>query len=289
MLKKMACVVLSLFVNLNFCACNNTVKSIDNDSVETNSRKEENTMNVDTEKYLNTIKELAENGGLLYEFNEEDKSIIITSSTITIIGGTFEEFMKQCSNKKEIPDDMNKVKDSMIDLCVSIENAKSKFGNDIEVNHIFVKVIERNCKKEFFVIKDGKIDYNAFEEARKSNSNIEKNNKLTYKARFGEFLECNEMNNTLVVKFKIEGNINNKLTIEQNGFNVEDLILNQGADSFYEIVYWAVADLENGSEGKVIQFTVDKNLINKVKNKQVYGNEIVDKAKNVWILPSLRS
>ena len=107
------------------------------------------------------------------------------------------------------------------------------------------------------------------------------------KVRFGELLSSTVNGKTLVIKAKVSPSFNNKTTIDQNGYNVEDIILNQGGDSFNEIQYWAVADMNDGSESKVISFTLDKNQINAIKNKQLVGNQIVDKANDVWILPSL--
>ena len=55
-----------------------------------------------------------------------------------------------------------------------------------------------------------------------------------------------------MIKAKIESNISKKLTVSQNGFNVEDLILNQEAEKYNEIQYWAVADMADGTESKVV-------------------------------------
>lgn len=114
------------------------------------------------------------------------------------------------------------------------------------------------------------------------------NNKPTYTIKHGEFVEANENDDVLVVKAKIKPNLTNKMTINQNGFNVEDIIKNQGGDKFNEIQYWAVADIENGSESKVISFTLDKNLIDRVKNGSLVGNQIVANSNDLWILPSLQ-
>lgn len=108
-----------------------------------------------------------------------------------------------------------------------------------------------------------------------------------FKLQYGELLEYHETEDILVIKAKIESNISKKLTVSQNGFNVEDLILNQEAEKYNEIQYWAVADMADGTESKVVSFTVDKDLIFKVKNKKVYGNEIITHSKDVWIHKSL--
>ncbi|EDT71926.1 putative lipoprotein [Clostridium perfringens D str. JGS1721] len=123
-------------------------------------------------------------------------------------------------------------------------------------------------------------------QSEKTNTSESQSNK-TYKLKFGELVEFNTNDNTLIIKAKISPSYSNKTTISQNGYNVEDIILNQGGDSFDEIQYWAVADMDDGSESKVISFTLNKDQINAIKNKQIVGNQIVDKATDVWILPSL--
>lgn len=109
------------------------------------------------------------------------------------------------------------------------------------------------------------------------------------KLRFGKLLDLyNDGEGTIVIKAKIEPSTSNKTTIDQNGYNIEDLILNQGFDKYDEIQYWAVADMTDGEEGKAISFTVNKELITKIKNEEVVGNQIVDNADDVYILPSLK-
>ncbi|MEG0667859.1 MAG: hypothetical protein RR460_04460 [Clostridium sp.] len=107
------------------------------------------------------------------------------------------------------------------------------------------------------------------------------------KLKFGELVDIKENNNMLIIKAKIEPSYSNKTTVNQNGFNIEDIILNKGGDVFDEIQYWAVADMSDGSEEKVISFTLKKKHIDDIKDKQLVGNKIVDNADDVWILPSL--
>lgn len=93
--------------------------------------------------------------------------------------------------------------------------------------------------------------------------------------------------NTLVIKAKIEPSMTNKMTIDQNYFNVEDIILNKGGSSYNEIQYWAVADMTSGDESKVISFKLDKSLIDKIKNKEVAANRLGEYAIDLWVLLSL--
>lgn len=124
---------------------------------------------------------------------------------------------------------------------------------------------------------------------QKSNSkHIASHTKYNCKMKYGELIESIVNDNTLIIKAKISPSYNNKATINQNGYNVGDLIKNQGADKFNEIQYWAVADMEDGSEDKVISFTLNKDLINKIKDDSIVDNKIIDNAQEVWILPSLR-
>lgn len=130
-------------------------------------------------------------------------------------------------------------------------------------------------------IEETKIEESSGEINKNSEGNISK-------LKYGELLDVNINDKILIIKAKISPSYNNKATIKQNGFNVEDIILNQGGDLFDEIQYWAVADMTNGDESKVISFTLTKDQINAIKNKQLLGNKLVDQANDVWILPSLR-
>ena len=107
------------------------------------------------------------------------------------------------------------------------------------------------------------------------------------KIEHGEFVESYINGTTLVVKAKIEPSMTNKLTIDQNYFNVADIIKNQHGDIFTEIQYWAVADMQSGDEGKVISFDVPKSTIDAVAAGNIADNQIGEYSDNLWILPSL--
>lgn len=107
--------------------------------------------------------------------------------------------------------------------------------------------------------------------------------------KFGELVSVTGSDEeTVVVKAKIEPSYNNKTTIDQNYYNIETLINENGFDKYTEIQYWAVADMNSGEESKVISFTVNKDLIDKIKNKQVVANELGDYVDELWIHQSLR-
>lgn len=113
----------------------------------------------------------------------------------------------------------------------------------------------------------------------------------SYTLEHGELVEANENEidgrSVLVVKAKISSSYNNDATVDQNYYNVEDLIQNQGCDKFDEIQYWAVADMSDGSESKVVSFTVDADLIQKIAEKSVAANQLGDYVADLYIHPSL--
>lgn len=109
--------------------------------------------------------------------------------------------------------------------------------------------------------------------------------------KFGELLDVNYEGgvngDTLVIKAKIEPSMTNKMTINQNYYNVEDIVLNQGGADYNSIQYWAVADMESGEEGKVISFTVNQELIEKIKNEEIVAQHLGDYVDDLWVLPTL--
>lgn len=112
-----------------------------------------------------------------------------------------------------------------------------------------------------------------------------------YKLEHGDLVSAitNEIDgkNVLVVKAKISSSYNNSATVDQNYYNVEDLIQNQGCAEFDEIQYWAVADMSDGKESKVVSFTVGAELIKKIADKSIAANQLGDHVADLYILPSL--
>lgn len=103
----------------------------------------------------------------------------------------------------------------------------------------------------------------------------------------GEMLEFNEYDGGVVIKVKIKQSYSNKTTISQNYFNIDDLIVNQGCSKYDEIQYWAVAQMTDGTDSKVISFTVPKSTITKIKNGDIAANQMGDFVDDLYILPSL--
>lgn len=107
--------------------------------------------------------------------------------------------------------------------------------------------------------------------------------------KYGELLEVTdnrEAAGVVVIKGKITPSTTNSLTVAQNYHNAVDLIANQGF-SGCELQYWAVADMADGSEGKVISFTVPADVVDRVAAGEVVATQLPDLVADLWILPSL--
>lgn len=207
----------------------------------------------------------------------ESGLLLVREADIELIKeNKFEDILKSNKKYNEIPD----IYQYMDDLKNGKINSDKKYSQKVEELLISYEEDKKNRNIQ-----------NQEEVSKQDNTSLENIPLVVttnYKAKFGEVKEANALGKSLTIKFKIEPSYNNEATINQNSFNVEDLILNQKGDQYETINYWAVADMEDGSEGKVISFTLDKGLIEAVKNRNLIGKKIVERANDVWILPSLK-
>lgn len=114
---------------------------------------------------------------------------------------------------------------------------------------------------------------------------------LSLSVPFGEVLDIHETGDTLIIKTKISPSFNNHATISQNFQNLEDLIINQGCSKYSEIQYWAVADMTDGSESKVVSFTAPESTIKGINDGSIEAIAYLDEygyLEDVYILPSLK-
>lgn len=98
-----------------------------------------------------------------------------------------------------------------------------------------------------------------------------------------------DIDKTAVIKVKINKSYSNKTTIDQNYYNVADLIQKRGFEKYTELQYWAVADMNDGSEQKVISFTLNADTIQKIYNKEIVDNQIGSYTEELWVHPSLEN
>ncbi len=238
-------------------------------------------------EYINYISSnIGEKNEIKYDVKSETIYINLYKQVSENMPDLIEKYNLNSESKAEISEKIGL--DDLQNEYMSLYNSFISKQRDYEVDYKLNMILKNTSGEsdDIFIISDGNISDKIYRDKKESNYTTAI--KQTYVARFGQFLECNVNGSTAVVKFKIEPSTSNKITIDQNGYNIEDMILNQGADKYDEIQYWAVADMTDGSESKVISFTVDKDLISMIKNKQIVGNQIVDYGKDLWILPSLK-
>ena len=102
---------------------------------------------------------------------------------------------------------------------------------------------------------------------------------------YGELLDLTETDGICVLKYKITSSATKKMTVNQNYYTVVNFIKDGGGDQYDEIQYWAVADMQDGSESKVISFTVSKDLIEKIKAGTVLPTKMGDYARKGFKAP----
>lgn len=106
--------------------------------------------------------------------------------------------------------------------------------------------------------------------------------------KFHTLLEATTNGGTLIIKAKIKPNQTTKMTLDGCYYGVYYAIQDYGLETFDELDYWAVADMTDGSESKVISFTIPKNIMQRVADESIVANKLANYAEDVWILPSLQ-
>lgn len=91
----------------------------------------------------------------------------------------------------------------------------------------------------------------------------------------------------IVIKTKIKPNLTNKMTVEQNYYNVQH-VAKAGEYNDYDIQYWAIADMTNGSESKVISFDVPSDVMKQLADDRILPVDLEKYVNNFWVLPSLK-
>lgn len=102
------------------------------------------------------------------------------------------------------------------------------------------------------------------------------------KLHFGELVDLTQNGSTVVVKARFTSHLSRQSFIDQNFFNIGDLVHKNGFNTCEEIQYWAVYK-QGDSEEKVISFTVDKTTIAALFNDQIVPEQLIDLSKDLWI------
>lgn len=104
----------------------------------------------------------------------------------------------------------------------------------------------------------------------------------------GELLDIVNNDGVVVIKAKISTSGSKEDTVKKNYFNIEDYVKNHDMEGVTEIQYWAVADMQNGEEDKVISFTVPADLIERISGGRYAANQMGNDVEELWIHPSLK-
>lgn len=105
--------------------------------------------------------------------------------------------------------------------------------------------------------------------------------------KYNDLLDVTTNGGTIVIKAKVTPSWNNNLTVKSCGMDIYEAIQDYGLNQYNEIQYWGVADMTDGTEQKVISFTVPKDLIEKIANESILENQVVQNASDVWVHRSL--
>lgn len=106
--------------------------------------------------------------------------------------------------------------------------------------------------------------------------------------QYGELLSLHEQDGIAVVKAKIAPSFSNSATVSQNYYNIEALVKKHGFGKYDEVQYWAVADMTDGSEQKVISFTVPHDVLAKIAAGKLAINQLGSYVTDLWVHQSLR-
>lgn len=138
---------------------------------------------------------------------------------------------------------------------------------------------------EYVVEKETPSTSSTYSSTKPSNSSSQT---FRVSLKHGKLLDTKINGTVLVIKAKIEPSYNNKATVDQNYYNIENIIKKQCGSRFKEIQYWAVADMTSGSEQKVISFTVSEDVIKKIADDKIVANQMGKYVDDLFIHASLR-
>ena len=102
---------------------------------------------------------------------------------------------------------------------------------------------------------------------------------------YGDLLSTTVNGTTIVLKAKITSSLTKKMTVASCFYDVYDAVEKYGLD---ELQYWAVADMTDGSEQKVISFTVSHDTLEKIANGAIVEGQLQSYSTDVWLSPALQ-
>lgn len=108
------------------------------------------------------------------------------------------------------------------------------------------------------------------------------------KLSHGELQDVTTNGSSIVLKAKIKSSYSKEATIQGCFFSVYEAIQDYGLNQYSQLQYWAVADMTNGTEQKVISFTIPQDVLEGVANETILENQLINYATDVWLAPALQ-
>ncbi len=108
------------------------------------------------------------------------------------------------------------------------------------------------------------------------------------KPKFGKLSKAEAFGSTLDITVKIDWILSGSSTVNQNYFNVCDMIQNQGADAYTTINYTAIMSTTDGGTTTVVFFVVSKSAIDLIKAGNFPEITLSDYVDDLWIHPQLK-
>lgn len=106
--------------------------------------------------------------------------------------------------------------------------------------------------------------------------------------RCNDLLDVTTHAGNIIIKAKINPNITNELTRDGCYYDAYEVIQNYGLQYYKNLSYWAVADMTDGSEQKVISFEVTQDVLQKVADGTILEGNMGDYVTDLWIAPALQ-
>ncbi len=125
------------------------------------------------------------------------------------------------------------------------------------------------------------------ESSNLSNYKYKSKNENTTCIEHNENMECTKR--AVVLKYEIEESLTKKLTINQNYHIIEEYIKDKDFVDIDEIQYLATGKLSNGYDGKIVSFTIKKDIIMMIKNGSIYPVEYEKHLDDIWIYDGLKT
>lgn len=129
----------------------------------------------------------------------------------------------------------------------------------------------------------GYVLFNYDDIAARNGSDIE-----NIKLHQNDLLDVTSYGGNITIKAKIIVKSSNDLTRKSCYFDMYDAIKDYGLDNYLNLSFWAVADMTNGTEQKVISFDIPQDVMKKVADGSIEEGQLINYATDEWLSPAIQ-